>query len=364
MSDALYEERLERAIGRWRSTGLISGDQAERLLVEEREREDGREPGVASKWPFGGTRPDPDTIVTHAACLLIVYAVIDILWRDPEPMSRGMEFSWALFVVAGCCGAGFALRRFPRARLGGNLLIFAGTAVLPILIYTLQRFAGFWPDQSRLGYEDYSDWELFARIVIELVSMVTAVALAWRMRFPPMLLLAGLLGCVLAIEFGVWIRADYDEFLHISDLWAGVVASGVIVGAGLELARRRLRSYAHWLLLAGNLAWLALFGGIAVDGAFSVASVILLLVSLASIVLSLATRLRVFLACGALGVYMFVSYLLFGIFDRAIPELSSHVLILAFIVLTGIGYQGWLGPALERWSRDVRTRHRDVIEPG
>jgi hypothetical protein len=39
------------------------------------------------------------------------------------------------------------------------------------------------------------------------------------------------------------------------------------------------------------------------------------------------------------------------------------VLVGVFIVLTGIGYQKWLEPTLERWLRDVRMRKGHAIEP-
>jgi uncharacterized membrane protein len=363
MNEAPDQERLEDAIARWRSAGIITGDQANKIVAFELER--GEEIALSS----GGAKPDRraslqlGSIISYIGGFLILFALTIFIGLAWDAMSRGTQFFWALVAVGGLCGAGFLLRRFESARLGGNLLVFAGAGALPLLVYTFQRLVGWWPGDSQLEYEDFHDRILAVWIVMELISMAGAIALAWLIRFPLMMLLAGFWGWYLSMDLARWVRGDDHDFWSDDHHWVGFVVGLLIVGAGLELARRHLRSYAFWLLLFGNLAWLAHLGDLALDDGFGAASVLFLLVSLAAIVLSVVTQFRVFLVFGALGLYAWVCYLVFDTFDDSSSVTLGLVLVGVFIVLTGIGYQKWLEPTLERWLRDVRMRKGHAIEP-
>jgi len=364
MSDEPDHQRLEDAIARWRGAGIITSDQADKILDYERERDD--ETGSTE----GGSTPDRraslqlGSIISYIGGFLILFALTIFIGLGWEEMSRGTQFFWALLAVGGLWGVGVALRRFPSARLGGNLLVFAGTGALPLLVYTFQRLVGWWPGDSDLEYEDFHDRVLAVWIVMELVSMAGALALARLIRFPLLMLLVGFWGWYLAMDLARWVRGDDHDFWSDDHHWVGFVVGLLVVGAGLELARRRLRSYAFWLLLFGNMAWLAHLADLALDDEFGFTSLLFLLVSLAAIVLSVVTQFRVFLVFGALGLYAWVCYLVFDTFDDSSSVTLGLVLVGVFIVLTGIGYQKWLEPTLERWVRGLKGRSGRAIEPG
>lgn len=346
------DRRLDDAVATWCDAGIITDDQATKIIAYERGREGQVVPSPASAEPEPPRRRlQLGSIISYIGGFLILFALTIFIGLDWESMSRAAQFFWALAAVGGLWGAGFLLRQFESSRLGGNLLIFAGAGAVPLLIYTFQRLVGWWPTEETLEYEDFYDRILAVWIVMELVSMAAAIALARLIRFPLMLLLAGFWGWYLGMDVARWIRGDDHDFWSGNDdhHWAGVVIGLVIIGAGLELARRHLRPYAFWLLLFGNLTLLGHLGDIALDEDFGPASLLFLLVSLAGVVLSVVTQFRVFLVFGALGLYAWVCYLVFDTFDDASSVTLGLVLIGAFIVLTGIGYQKWLEPALERW---------------
>lgn len=357
MGEAPDREPLEAAIARWRSAGIVTEDQAGKILAHERERGSGIDLGSAEAKPDGRKSLQLGAIISYFGGFLILFALtifIGIAW---DAMSRGAQFFWALLAVGGLWGAGYVLRRFPSARLGGNLLIFAGAGALPLVVYTFQRLVGWWPADDTLDYEDFHDRILAVWIVMELISMAGAVALAYLIRFPLMMLLAGFWGWYLAMDLARWVRGDDHDFWNDDHHWVGFMVGLLIVGAGLELARRQLRPYAFWLLLFGNLTWLAHLGDLALDDDFGPVALLFLLVSLGAIVLSVVTQFRVFLVFGALGLYSWVCYLVFDTFDDVASVTLGLVLIGVFIVLTGIGYQKWLEPALERWLRNFKLRN-------
>ena len=302
--------------------------------------------------------------MSYIGGFLILFALTIFIGLAWEEMSRRTQFFAALLAVGGLCGAGFVLRRFGSSRLGGNLLVFAAAGALPLLVYTFQRLVGWWPGDDELAYENFHDRVLAVWIVMELVSMAGAIALVWLVRFPLLLLLAGFWGWYLAMDLARWVRGDEHEFWSDDHHWIGVVVGLLIVGLGLELARRGLRSYAFWLLLFGNLAWMGHLGDIALNGDFGAAGLLFLAASLVAIVASVATQFRVFLVFGAFGLYAWVCYLVFDIFDDSFAVTVGLVLIGVFIVLSGIGYQKWLEPALEGWLRGVRIRSRHRSDPG
>ena len=365
MSDVPEHQRLlAEGVARWRQAGIITGDQARHILEHERAR--GDEPVLAPGGQVAGRNRSLQfgAIVSYIGGFLILFALTIFIGSAWEEMGRGAQFLWALLAVVGLGAAGFVLRRFGSARLGGNLLIFAATGALPLLVYTFQRLVGWWPGDDELAYEDFHDRVLAVWIVMELVSMAGAIVLAWLVRFPLILLLAGFWGWYLAMDLARWVRGDEHDFWSDDHHWIGVVVGLLIVGLGLELARRDLRPYGFWLLLFGNLAWMGHLGDIALDGDFGAAGVLFLAASLVAIVASVVTQFRVFLVFGAFGLYAWVCYLVFDILDDSSAVTVGLVLIGIFIVLSGIGYQKWLEPALEGWLRRGRMRSRRRIEPG
>lgn len=347
---------LEQALARWQSAGIITSDQAGQILAHERER------GVVTDQDPGGTTRDErrslqlGSITSYIGGFLILFALTIFIGSGWDSMSWGAQFAWALAAVGGLLAAGFALRRFPSARLGGNLLIFAGAGAVPLLIYTFQRLVGWWPAESDLEYEDFHDRILAVWVVMDAVSMVTALALAYLVRFPLLMLLGGFWAWYLAMDLARWFRGDEPAFWTDDQNWIGFVIGLLIVGVGIELARRHLRPYAFWLILFGNLTWMAHLGDIALDDDFGAASVLFLLISLAAIVASVLTQFRVFLVFGALGLYSWVCFLVFDTFDDSSSVTLGLVLVGVFIVLTGIGYQKVVEPALERWARGWKAR--------
>ena len=364
MSDVPEHQRLVDGVARWQVAGIITGDQARQILDHERERGEEIGPALGGDVPEHRRSLQLGAIISYIGGFLILFALTFFIGLAWEEMSRGAQFAWALLAVGGLWGAGFLLRRFESARLGGNLLVFAGAGALPLLVYTFQRLVGWWPGDAELEYEDFHDRILAVWIVMELVSMAAAIALAWLVRFPLMLLLAGFWGWYLSLDLARWARGDEHDFWSDDHHWVGFVVGLLLVGVGLELARRRLRSYGFWLLLFGNLAWMAHLGDIALDDDFGAIGVLFLAVSLVAIVASVVTQFRVFLVFGAFGLYAWVCYLVFDIFDDSSAVTLGLVLIGVFIVLTGIGYQKWLEPPLERWLRDVRMRKGQTIGSG
>jgi hypothetical protein len=350
MSDQPGGERLDDAVARWRDAGIITDDHATKILSYERGREGWPLPPPGSAEPGSPRRRlNLGTVITYIGGFLILFALTIFIGLDWDAMSRPAQFFWALAAVGGLWGAGFFLRNLDGAKLGGNLLIFAGTGAVPLLVYTFQRLVGWWPTEETLEYEDFHDRILAVWIVMELVSMAVAIALTRLIRFPLLLLLAGFWGWYLGMDVARWIRDDEHAFWSDDHHWAGVVIGLLIVSVGLELARRHLRPYAFWLLLFGNLTWMGHLGDIALDSErISLSAALFLLVSLVAVVLSVVTQFRVFLVFGAFGLYAWACYLVFDTFDDSSSVTLGLVLIGAFIVLTGIGYQKWLEPTLAR----------------
>ncbi len=359
--DAADRHDFEQAVARWRSAGIITGDQAGQILAHERQRGEEIERGPADTEQDGRRSLQLGSIISYIGGFLILFALTIFIGSAWDSMSRGVQFLWAMAAVGGVLAAGFALRRFPSARLGGNLLVFGGAGAVPLLIYTFQRLVGWWPDESDLKYDDFHDRILAVWVVMDTVSMATALALARLVRFPLLMLLGGFWAWYLAMDLARWFRGDEPGFWTDDQNWIGFGIGMLIVGAGLELARRHLRPYGFWLILFGNLTWMAHLGDIALDDDFGAASVLFLLISLAAIMASVLTQFRVFLVFGALGLYSWVCYLVFDTFDDSASVTLGLVLIGVFIVLTGIGYQKVVEPALERWARDWKAHRHGAV---
>ena len=150
MNDDSGQGHLGEAIARWREAGIISGDQAAKILSHERDLRVRVDLAPAGAKLAGRRVLQLGSIISYIGGFLILFALTIFIGSAWDSMSRSLQFFWALVAVAGLLGAGFALRRFPPAWLGGNLLVFAGAGALPLLIYTFQRLVGWWPGEPAL----------------------------------------------------------------------------------------------------------------------------------------------------------------------------------------------------------------------
>ena len=338
---------------RWVDDGLIRPDQLQAIRAHVA--------GVSSPIPSGG-RPDAThvasqpagkehraglnlvTIAYYFGAFMILLAYTFFLGLQWEDLGRSGQAVAACGTVAGLWLVGRVLRGrgYP---LAGNLLIFAGTGVTALAVYSVLRLAGLWPESTEAGaYRDFyrtidGNW-----VLLEVACIAVALAAAWWTRFPLLTLLMGFWGWYLSMDLTEAVTG-HDDFAWGPVEWSVGAAVGLaMLAIGVWLQRRNRQLL---VLRFGHVAVLGNLGALALDDDPAL-GLLFLAIYLGFVVASVWLQSRVFLVFGALGCYAYVSKLAFDVFAGSLGFVFALALVGLLIVLTAVGYQRYGQPWLAR----------------
>lgn len=337
----VHDPRLAERVRRWVGAGLITPEQGAAI-----ERFEATQAATA---PANRSRISFGEVLMYLGGFLVLLAVTIFLALSWDAYGLAGQVVWSALAVGGLGLIGLLLRQKASSRLAGNLLIFAGTGAVPLLVYTLLRLTGFLPH----NLSDYDTGEFQARVqatwvIVAAASLAVATATAVLTRFGPPLLLTGLWGWLLATDLTRWARQDGKWSWDDAVLWAGAGAGALLIVAGVLATHRRAPGFATWLFLAGHavLALNLAILGLSHDSAGL--ALLFLALYLAIVIASVWLQSTVFLVFGAGGAYGLICYLVL----RNLHDAGSITLGLVFVglcvVFTGIAYQKWIEPRLAR----------------
>jgi hypothetical protein len=288
------------------------------------------------------------TVAYYFGAFMILLAYTFFLGLQWEELGRGGQAIAACGTVAGLWFVGRLLRGrgYP---LAGNLLIFAGTGVTALAVYSVLRLVGLWPESTEAEvYRDFyrtidGNW-----VILEVACIAVALAAAWWTRFPLLTLLIGFWGWYLSMDLTEAVTG-HDDFAWGPVEWSVGAAIGLMMLAiGVWLQRwRDAREWSLWFYIFGHVAVLGNLGALALDEGAAL-GLLFLTVYLGFVVASVWLQSRVFLVFGALGCYAYVSKLAFDVFAGSLGFTFGLALVGLLIVLSAVGYQRYLQPWLAR----------------
>ncbi|MDP9364153.1 MAG: hypothetical protein M3Q10_08000 [Chloroflexota bacterium] len=285
------------------------------------------------------------------AILLAYTFFVGLQW---EALGRVGQAVVAFGTVGGLWGAGALLRRsgYPQ---GGNLLIFAGTGIVPLAAYTALRLLGIWPDEDDVdAYQEFYRTVDAAWIYLDVASIaVTLLVLRW-IRFPLLTLLLAFWGWYLSMDLAEWATGRDGWDWGTTEWLVGGAVGLAQLGLGVGLQRRRGRQdFSRWFYLFGHLAVLGNASALALDAGVAL-GLLFLVLYLGFVVVSVWLRARVFLVFGALGCYAYACYLAFEVFEGALGFVFGLAAVGLLIVLSAVAYQRYVRAWLERRLAPLR----------
>ena len=326
----------------WREKGLITPEQLESIRLHIEAAGSVGEQSKAGPEQKKGLNFITVAYYFGAFMILLAYTIfMGLQWNS---LGTGPQLAVSFFTIVVLWAIGFLLRR-GGFKTAGGLLIFAGTGIAPLFIFTLQRALNIWPDS--LDYVDFYNVVAPTWVVLELVSIAIALVMIFVTRFTLISLL---------IAFWTWyLSMDLTRWITHSSTWAwdnqeqiiSVVIGLGMLALGVFLQRRAKQDYSLWLYLFGHLIILGNLSALtlAQQGWLGL---LYLLVYLSFVIASVWLQRRVFLVFGALGVYGYVSYLAFQVFQGGLGFVYALATIGLLIVLTAVGYQKFIRGWLER----------------
>ena len=339
----------------WREKGLISRDQVAdiRAFVGAQPTE---MPTSRVKQRVAGL--NFVNIAYYFGGFLVLLAFTFLLGSQWIDAGNEGQIAIAVFAIAIPLSIGMMLRK-GEFTTPGNLLIFAATGIVPLLVYTIEKATGFWPGEEKPGhFNDFFEDVLPAWIVMEFVAIAAALVVVWRIRFPLVTLLIAFWTWYLSMDFVRLIteEKDYAWERDTGRILSMLIGAGMI-GAGLLLQRRTERDYSLWLYLFGHVTVFCSFSAIALDHQALLGWLVYPLVYLGVVVMSVWLQRKVFLVFGAIGSYCWATYIVFETFHGALGISFGMAFIGIMIVLSGVLYRN----SIEPWLQERMSGHRLAI---
>jgi hypothetical protein len=335
----------------WVAAGLIRPDQAEAIRAYTARRTPAAivVPTAHGLQPAGTsderTGLNLVSIAYYFGAFLILFAYTVFVGLSWEDLNNGGRTAVSAFTIAAlwAIGAGLHRKGYPTA---GGLLLFAGAAVVPLLVYSLEVATGFWPGDELDAYgADYR--EIVASwVVMEVAAIAACLVILWLIRFPLLILQAAFWGWFLAMDLTRWVRGSDDWSWDQAEQAVSLVFGLALLGLGVWAWERGLRGEAFWLGLAGH-AIVFLNGSFLFLGEGVLIGIPYLLFYLAVVAASVRLQSRTYLVFGALGTYAYVAYLAFSVFEGALGFALGLALTGLAVVLGAVAYQRYVRPELE-----------------
>ncbi|MDP9369354.1 MAG: hypothetical protein M3Q03_13955 [Chloroflexota bacterium] len=289
------------------------------------------------------------TIAYYFGGLLILLAYTFFVGLAWEGLGAGSQAAIALGTIGGLWAIGGGLRR-AGYDTGGGLLVFAGTGIVPLGVYTLLKLFDLWPDDANINaYREFYREIAPAWVTLELISILVTLAVLWRVRFPLLTLPIAFWTWYLSMDISRWIACSEDRDWGNREQAVGLAVGLLTLALGGVVQRRYGASWSRWFYLFGHLAVFFNASALALDEDVGGLRLLYPLLFLAFVVLSVRLQERTFLVFGALGCYAYASYLAFEVFDGALGFVFALAAIGLTVVLSAVAYQRFVRQALEEW---------------
>ena len=245
-------------LDRWVREGLITEEQKEQILAAAAEAP----PAAVAE----AKRLDLVTVTYYLGGLLVFFAYATYLGFQWREMPDAMRLAASSLSVVGIGALGLYLRS-AGFRLGGELLLLAASAAVPLTIHSVQLALGVWPDilEEDLTYGDFVGQVTASWVAVDIVSLAVVAAALIYLRVPLLALTTATLAYFLLLDGAVWL----DVQIGGSTIWGNLESSLVGVGGlalalvGFLLEGRTQRNYSFWFYAGGLVGMLsALIDGV------------------------------------------------------------------------------------------------------
>ena len=246
-----------------------------------------------------------------------------------------------IFIIASCYAACFVLAGRTLwnqdFRVPGGLLLTVAVCMVPLAVYGIERWTGFWPEHDPGAYTNFHPYINGSWLIMEVVTVLAGLVALRFWRFPFM---------TAPIAYALWYMSmDLVELFgnHQGMSWEEKqIVSCVFGGAMLLLSylidlRGESDDYAFWGYLFGLMAF---WGGLSsMNSNSELGKFVYCLINLGLIFCSLVLRRVMFIVFGSLGVFGYLCHLAYRVFADSIFFPFVLSLLGVAIIFLGLQYQ-------------------------
>lgn len=250
---------------------------------------------------------------------------------------------------------GFYLWNQTIYRVGGGVLCVLAVCTVPLMIYGLEKGLGIWPTFSFADLDDggaYRNYEIISHrywLTLEVGTIIAAVTALYFVRFP--FLMVPLLLALWFLTFDAMaLLQKVEELSNRAYEWGSLLFGiGSLITAFL-LDRRLYQDFAFWAYLIGLMAVSGSLIGLMMVETSEWIRLGYACINLLFLFLAILLNRQSFLVFGALGIFAYLCYLVYGVFH------DSLLFPLVLSVLgAGVIYIGIL------YTKHQRTIHQTLL---
>jgi hypothetical protein len=310
-------------------------------------------PTLAEKPKF-----DVANVAYYLGALIVIGAMGWFMNKAWESFGGG-----GLLAVASCYAVCFVLcgRTLWQQKLHipGGLLFTMAVCMIPLAVYGLERWSGFWPASDPGQYVNFHPYINGSWLLMEVATVLGGIIALRFWRFPfltaPIAYALWYMSMDLVDLFGKHHAMGWEERQVISMVFGGVM---LFVSYFVDL-RGKSDDYAFWGYLFGLMAF---WGGLSsMDSDGELGKFVYCLINIGLIFCSLVLRRRTFIIFGSLGLFGYLGHLAYTVFADSILFPFALSLLGIGIIYLGVQYQRRRKVLEERFRKMVLPHMRSLI---
>jgi hypothetical protein len=298
-------------------------------------------------------RFDAANIAYYFGALIVIGAMGWFMTKAWESFGGPGLFAIAVGYAVAFVITGRKLWNRAGLRVPAGLLITMAVCMVPLAVYGLERWTGFWPANDPGGYTRFHPYINGSWLLMEAATVVAGLVALRFFRFPFI---------TAPIAYALWYMSmdlvdlvsggrylSWHEKANITAAFGALV----LVGAYLTDLLGKAEDYAFWAYLFGTVIF---WGGLtSMESHGEAGRFVYLLINLLLIICSVALRRRVLIVFGAVGVFCYLSHLAYSVFQNSILFPLVLTVIGLLIIYLGVQYQ--------KRRKDLESGFRAKVAP-
>ena len=277
-------------------------------------------------------------VIYYLGALIIIGAMGWFMTRAWETLGgMGIFAAAALYAVAFLL-VGNSMWKKPHLKIPAGLLITTAVCMVPLAVYGLERWTGFWPDRDPGDYTNFHPYINGSWLFMEIATVLAGIIALRIWRFPFL---------TAPIAYALWFMSmDLADFLlkshpdsasHEREFITMTFGFAMLVFAYVTDLKERLLDLSFWGYVFGVMAF---WGGLTAMGdGNEVSKFFYCLINLALMFLAIALKRRVFIIFGSLGIFIYLYHLADEVFRDSLLFPVALSLLGIGIIFLGILYQ-------------------------
>lgn len=313
-------------------------------------------------WAELATEPsspkfDLPRILYYLGALLVIVAMSWFISETLDRFGRQGVFWIGIIYILIFLTLGTLLWNKNTLKTPGGLFITLAVCMIPLTVYGLQKWSGWWIDEWPGQYRDFFSWIKGGWFLMEIATVLGGCLALYFYRFPFL---------TMPIFFALWfmsmdivplIFSEANNIIDIREKISIVFGLGVLIVAYI-IDLKSEKDLAFWPYLFGVLMF---WSGISfLEASSEYQRFFYLLINLALILLSILLQRTVFLVLGILGVLLYIASIFYKYFSESFSFPIILSLIGVLVIFLGILYHknrakiessiiGLLPPNVQKW---------------